>query len=87
MKLGQRQGDLIVIEQGLKPGERVVINGQIGVMPGGKVRVVTDAPSGAGASGGNRESFRTIYSPAGHDRGPDHLGHCFRRAQLTSVFR
>ena len=39
VKLGQRQGDLIVIEQGLKPGERVVINGQIAVTPGGKVRV------------------------------------------------
>jgi multidrug efflux system membrane fusion protein len=39
VKLGQRQGDLVVIEQGLKPGERVVTNGQIAVMPGGKVRV------------------------------------------------
>ena len=36
--LGQRQGDLIVISQGLNPGERVVINGQLGVTPGGKVR-------------------------------------------------
>jgi multidrug efflux system membrane fusion protein len=39
VKLGQRQGDLVVVEQGLKPGERVVLNGQLGVMPGGKVRV------------------------------------------------
>ena len=39
VKLGQRQGDLIVVEQGLKAGERVVVNGQLGVMPGGKVRV------------------------------------------------
>lgn len=37
--LGQRQGDLVVINQGLKPGERVVVNGQIGVTPGGKVRI------------------------------------------------
>jgi multidrug efflux system membrane fusion protein len=36
---GQRQGDLIVISQGVKPGERIVINGQLGVTPGGKVRV------------------------------------------------
>jgi multidrug efflux system membrane fusion protein len=35
---GQRQGDLVVINQGLKAGERVVINGQLGVRPGGKVR-------------------------------------------------
>ena len=37
--LGQRQGDLIVVEQGVSPGEQVVINGQIGVTPGGKVRI------------------------------------------------
>ena len=36
---GQRQGDLVVIEEGVKPGERVVVNGQLGVTPGGKVRV------------------------------------------------
>jgi multidrug efflux system membrane fusion protein len=41
VKLGQRQGELVVVEQGLQPGERVVMNGQLGVMPGGKVRVVT----------------------------------------------
>jgi multidrug efflux system membrane fusion protein len=39
VKLGQRQGDLIVVEQGLKPGERVVTTGQLGVIPGAKVRV------------------------------------------------
>ncbi|HEX7721729.1 MAG TPA: efflux RND transporter periplasmic adaptor subunit [Pyrinomonadaceae bacterium] len=37
--LGQRQGDLIVVEQGVSPGEQIVINGQVGVTPGGKVRV------------------------------------------------
>jgi multidrug efflux system membrane fusion protein len=45
VKLGQRQGELIVIEQGLKAGERVVVNGQIGVMPGGKVRVDSGVPA------------------------------------------
>jgi multidrug efflux system membrane fusion protein len=39
VKLGQRQGDLIVVEEGLKPGERVILGGQIAVTPGGKVRV------------------------------------------------
>src|SRR3984893_13961259 len=48
VKLGQRQGDLIVVEQGLKPGERVIINGQIAVTPGGKVRV--DQGNAAGSS-------------------------------------
>ncbi|PYS70297.1 MAG: efflux transporter periplasmic adaptor subunit, partial [Acidobacteria bacterium] len=37
--LGQRQGDLIVVEQGVAAGEQVVINGQVGVTPGGKVRI------------------------------------------------
>jgi multidrug efflux system membrane fusion protein len=37
--LGQRQGDLIVVESGVNAGEHVVITGQLGVTPGGKVRV------------------------------------------------
>jgi membrane fusion protein, multidrug efflux system len=51
VKLGQRQGELVVVEQGLQPGERVVMNGQLGVMPGAKVRVVTDTPAAAPAAG------------------------------------
>ena len=35
--LGQRQGDLIVVEKGVAAGEKVVINGQLGVTPNGKV--------------------------------------------------
>jgi multidrug efflux system membrane fusion protein len=42
VKLGQRQGEMVVVEQGLQPGERVVLNGQLGVIPGSKVHVVTD---------------------------------------------
>ena len=37
VKTGQRQGDFLVIEQGIKPGEKVVVSGQLGVTPGGKV--------------------------------------------------
>ena len=37
--LGQRQGDLVIVASGVKPGERVVTNGQMGVTPGGKVRI------------------------------------------------
>ncbi len=52
--LGQRQGDLVVVEQGVTPGERVVVTGQLGVTPGGKVRVEDSRPAGAspGASPG-----------------------------------
>ena len=35
--LGQRQGDLIVIEKGVAAGEKVVVDGQLGVTPDGKV--------------------------------------------------
>jgi len=39
VKVGQRQGDLVAVIEGLKPGERVVTAGQLAVTPGGKVRV------------------------------------------------
>ncbi len=55
VKTGQRQGDLVVIEQGVKPGEKVVVNGQLGVTPGGKVReagAAPPSPSGTGAATG-----------------------------------
>jgi multidrug efflux system membrane fusion protein len=37
--LGQRQDDLVVIDQGLTSGEQVVVTGQLGVTPGSKVRI------------------------------------------------
>ncbi len=46
--LGQRQGDLVVVEKGVEGGERVVTNGQMGVTPGGKVLV--EQPRDAGSS-------------------------------------
>jgi multidrug efflux system membrane fusion protein len=52
--LGQRQGELVVIESGVAAGERVVTAGQLGVTPGGKVLVqqpatamTTDGANGA----------------------------------------
>jgi membrane fusion protein, multidrug efflux system len=46
VSLGQRQGDLIVVDQGVKAGERVVVQGQLGVTPGGKVSIVKPAAPG-----------------------------------------
>jgi membrane fusion protein, multidrug efflux system len=37
ISLGQRQGDLIVVEKGVAAGEKVVTDGQLGVTPNGKV--------------------------------------------------
>ena len=39
VKLGQRQGDQVVVSEGLAPNERIVLAGQMLVRPGGKVRV------------------------------------------------
>ncbi|MGA2032898.1 MAG: efflux RND transporter periplasmic adaptor subunit [Thermoguttaceae bacterium] len=47
--LGQRHGDLVVIEKGLKAGERVVTLGQMAVVPGGPVAVAPPQPQSGGA--------------------------------------
>jgi membrane fusion protein, multidrug efflux system len=46
--LGQRQGDLVVVEKGLQADERIVTSGHLGVFPGGKVRIET--PNGNAAA-------------------------------------
>jgi multidrug efflux system membrane fusion protein len=43
--LGQKQGSDVVIASGLQAGERVVVEGQLTVRPGEKVRVVSDQPA------------------------------------------
>jgi membrane fusion protein, multidrug efflux system len=43
--LGQRQGDDVVVTQGLADGERTVVTGQLAVVPGAKVRIVAAAPT------------------------------------------
>ena len=52
VKLGQRQGDQIVVTEGLAPNERVVLAGQMLVRPGGKVHVDTSAANGANSTAG-----------------------------------
>ena len=62
--LGQRQEDRVVVTQGLTPGERVVIEGQMALTPGGRVRIAeplaSDGPPPASgdprAAGGSRSS-------------------------------
>ena len=49
VKLGQRQGDFVVVDEGLKSGERVVVRGQLGVTPGGKVRIPSSGDGSPGA--------------------------------------
>jgi membrane fusion protein, multidrug efflux system len=47
VKLGQRQGDNVVVTEGVLANERVVLAGQMLVRPGGKVRVDSPAPAAA----------------------------------------
>jgi multidrug efflux system membrane fusion protein len=53
--LGQRQGDQVVVDRGLKTGERVVVGGQMAVTPGGKVHVEEPQAPENPASGGGKE--------------------------------
>jgi multidrug efflux system membrane fusion protein len=55
VKLGQPQEDMVVVLEGLRPGEKVVLTGQLSVIPGQRVtiqapRAATSAPTSA-ASG------------------------------------
>lgn len=49
IEVGQRQGDRVVVRSGLAAGERVVVEGQLGVTPGGKVAEVKPPPVAAAA--------------------------------------
>jgi len=53
VSLGQRQGDLIVVENGVQAGEQVVTDGQLGVTPGGKVAVQQPREANSPATAGN----------------------------------
>ncbi len=56
VKLGQRQGDQIVVTEGVAPNERVVLAGQMLVRPGGKVRVDTSSANGANSNANSAAS-------------------------------
>src|SRR2546427_2537922 len=45
VKTGQRHGDLVVVDQGVSAGGRVVVNGQLGVTPGGQGPEAPRAPA------------------------------------------
>jgi multidrug efflux system membrane fusion protein len=49
IKVGQRQGDQVVVTEGVAANERVVLAGQMLIRPGGKVRVDTGVPPANGS--------------------------------------
>jgi membrane fusion protein, multidrug efflux system len=62
VKLGQRQGDQVVVTEGIAADERVVVAGQMLVRPGGKVRV--DGRSSSAGPAANADS-KTTKTPGG----------------------
>jgi multidrug efflux system membrane fusion protein len=60
---GQRQGNMLVIDQGLQAGEQVITQGHMTVMPGGPVMVV---PPQGGAAGG---ASAAAGAPAANEAG------------------
>jgi len=54
VKLGQRQGDQVVVTDGVAPEERVVLAGQMLVRPGGKVRVASPSSNANAGSNGKQ---------------------------------
>ena len=64
VKLGQRQGDEVVVTEGLTANERIVLTGQMLVRPGGKVRVDpgTSAPSSKTPQSGRRWGRRPVMN-------------------------
>jgi hypothetical protein len=64
--LGQRQGDLVAVTEGLKAGERVITAGQLLVAPGGKVRIEeAPAPDASKATGGSAGQAKPVDASAG----------------------
>jgi membrane fusion protein, multidrug efflux system len=52
--------DVTIIRAGLEPGERVIVEGQLRVKPGGKVRVTNDRPGGADKQSGAKQARNGI---------------------------
>jgi membrane fusion protein, multidrug efflux system len=56
VKLGQRQGDDVVVTEGVAANERVVLAGQMLIRPGGKVRIDSSAPAAPPSKAENKAS-------------------------------
>jgi multidrug efflux system membrane fusion protein len=61
VKLGQRQGDQVVVTEGIAPNERIVVAGQLLIRPGGKVRV----DGGASSSPTSNANGKTAQNSGG----------------------
>ncbi len=62
VKLGQRQGNSVVVTEGLAPNERIVLAGQMLVRPGAKVRVDFNTPNAAPSNAENPNGKKAAQS-------------------------
>lgn len=46
IKPGQRHGNMVVVDQGVQPGEKVIVSGHMTIMPDGPVMEITGGPPG-----------------------------------------
>ncbi len=72
IKAGQTENNETIIEDGLKPGEQVVVDGQYKLQPGSKVTIT--APQGASPTPGQQGSPAEQGSPGQQGRGGHHRG-------------
>jgi multidrug efflux system membrane fusion protein len=70
---GQRQGEDIVIEQGLQPGEAVVLTGQMMIQPGAAVQVMAAQPA-QGQVPGPAQAAGPAQAPATQPAEPQPAG-------------
>jgi membrane fusion protein, multidrug efflux system len=65
VKLGQREGNDVVIEQGVKAGENVVLAGQMMLVPGFKVRIASAAAPASLAGSPDRQDAESSNARGG----------------------
>lgn len=63
VKTGTTMGSMTVIEEGLKPGEQVVTDGQLRLVPGSKIQAKGQGQGGRGQGGGQSQG-----GPPGEDQ-------------------
>ena len=72
VKVGDRVGPNWIITEGLKPGEQVVTDGQLRLVPGAKIQVKGPGQSGRGQGGGQGQGQGV--TPADQNQGADQGG-------------
>jgi multidrug efflux system membrane fusion protein len=71
VKAGSSLNNLTVIEEGIKPGEKVVTDGQLKLVPGALVQSRSDQPGSGGSKGRPGANSNPQGSPTGEgNRGP-----------------